>query len=236
MSTKTWIIFAAVCALLFGGLIVWSQRGKIDVGDVNDNSILSASDASGNIADHVEGKKDSKVILIEYGDFQCPGCAGAHPQVEALMEKHGDKIAFVFRNYPLMSIHPNARAASAAAEAAGMLGKYWEMHDLLFEAQDEWSGADQSQRASFFRGYAERIGLDPDEFETILSERSGQINGKISFDQALGRKVGVTGTPSFFLNGTKVGEEVYGSEETFEKAILDELKKQGVEVEAKTEE
>jgi len=230
MSGKAWIIFGVICVLLFGGLVVWSGRDRVDVSGVDTNKIQSASENSGNIADNVFGNGKSKVILTEYGDFQCPGCGSAHPIVKSLSQKYDKQLGFVFRNFPLTNIHPNARAAAAAAEAAGTQGKYWEMHNLLFESQDEWSDATTSNRGKTFAGYAERIGLDKSAFDKAMDERSGDINKKINFDIALGRKLSVTGTPTFFLNGKQMTSEQTGSEEAFEKALLDEFKKQGVTI------
>lgn len=231
VSKKTWIIFVAVCVLVFGGLVFYSQRDKIDVSSVDTNSLIAASDANGQIADHIDGNKDAKVTLIEYGDYQCPGCGAAHPKVKSLVEKYGDNIAFVFRNYPLTGIHPNARAAAAAVEAAGLKGKYWEMHNIMYESQNEWSEVSADKRGELFKGYAEQAGVKGADYDAALSEQSAKINSKISFDQALGRKVNVTGTPTFYLNGTLVDSATFDDEAKFEKAITDELRKQGVKVE-----
>ena len=206
MSKKAWIIFSVVVVALLGGLVYLSSKDKIDVSQVNEKSVLAASDKNGNIADHVYGKKNSKVILIEYGDFQCPGCAGAHPQVKAITEEYKDKIAFVFRNFPLTNIHPNARAAAAAVEAAGLQGKYWEMNNLVYDNQDNWKDASTDQRDSLFTQYAVEAGVNKDKFTQALANAT--ISKKISFDQALGKKVRVSGTPTFFLNGTLVNESV----------------------------
>lgn len=239
MSTKSWTIFAVICVLLFGGLLIWSQRDRIDVSNVNTNDILSGRATSGNIGDHVDGNKDAKVVLIEYGDFQCPGCGKAHPIVKSVMEKYGSDVAFVFRNFPLTSIHPNARAAAAAAEAAGLEGgkeKYWQMHNRLYENQQEWQDASSSERTDLFASYAQAIGIDKTKFETLLSKSSSRINQKISFDQALGRKLDITGTPTFYLNGTQLTSEQFGTEEAFDAAIKAELEKQGVKLPAVSDE
>ena len=230
MSAKAWIIFGAICVVLFGGLVIWSGRDRIDVSNVDTNKIQSGVEDSGNIADHVFGNKDAKVVLVEYGDFQCPGCGSAHPTVKALSEKYENELAFVFRNFPLTNIHPNARAAAAAVETAGKQGKYWEMHNLIFESQDEWSDASTSERGELFASYAQRIGLDKNAFSSMLSDNSALINQKINFDIALGRKLKVEGTPSFYLNGTKLEEDKYNGEEALEKTLLEEFKKQGVTV------
>ena len=118
MTTKTWIIFAAICVGIVGGLIYLSGGNKIDISAVDTNAILQGSEKNGQIADHVYGNKDSKVILIEYGDYQCPGCKNAYPAIKEVVEKYKDKIGFVFRNFPLYSAHANALAAATSAEAA----------------------------------------------------------------------------------------------------------------------
>lgn len=206
MSKKAWIIFGVVVVLLFGVLVYVSSKGKIDVKNVDTNKIQPASQQSGDIADHVFGKKDSKIVLVEYGDFQCPGCAGAYPNLKTISEKYKDKIAFVFRNFPLTSIHPNARAAAAAAEAAGLEGKYWEMHDILYTNQKNWQSSTVAERTPLFAGYAKEVGIDNATFEKALTSLS--INEKISFDQALGRKINVSATPTILLNGEKLSDEI----------------------------
>ena len=232
MSTKAWIIFAAVCVVLFGGLIIWSSRDKIDVSKVDTNKIQSASKNSGNIADHVFGNKDSKVVLFEYGDFQCPGCGGAHPTVKTVTQKYEEQMGFVFRNFPLTTIHPNARAAAAAVEAAGLNGKYWQMHNLVFESQNDWSDASASQRTTLFTQYAVTAGVDADTFTKTLTDKSPQINRKIDFDRALGGKIGVNSTPTFYLNGKKLESDQYNSEEALEKTLLEAFKDAGISVPA----
>lgn len=230
MSTKGWIIFAAVCVVLFGGLIVWSGRDKIDVSNVDGNKVQPASESSGNIADHLFGNKEAKVVLFEYGDFQCPGCAGAHPTVKTVTEKYKDEVAFVFRNFPLTTIHPNARAAAAAVEAAGLHGKYWQMHDLMFERQSAWSNASINDRTSLFKQYAVDAGVDADKFTKTLTDKSAQINRKINFDTAIGRKQNANSTPTFFLNGKKLEANQFESEEALENTLTKALKDAGVDV------
>lgn len=236
MSARAWIIFGVICVVVFGGLVIWSGRDRVDVSNVDTNKVQAAVENSGNIADHVYGNKDSKVVLIEYGDFQCPGCGSAHPTVKALSEKYKDQLAFVFRNFPLTQIHPNARAAAAAAEAAGKQDKYWEMHNLMFESQDEWSDASTSERGNLFAGYAEQAGLKRDSFNAVLTDQSTAINRKINFDIALGRKLSVSSTPTFYLNGSKLAEDKFSSEEALEKTLLEAFKKQGITVPSTTTE
>lgn len=203
-----WIIFAVVVVALFGGLIYLSTKDSVDVNDVDINTVLSPEARSGNIGDHVFGNKESKVVLIEYGDYQCPGCASAYEPLKTVSEKYQDQMAFVFRNFPLASIHPNARAAAASAEAAGLMGKYWEMHNLLYANQSSWVNTNTNERNAVFEGFASQIGLDATKFASTLRDRSTDINSKISFDQAIGGKAGVTGTPSLFINGKAIDQFV----------------------------
>ena len=119
MSKKTWIVFAVVCVGIIAGLVFLSRGNKIDVSNIDEWQIQPVKELNGNIADHVYGNKNAKVVMIEYGDFQCPGCGTAAPAIKSVAEKYKDNIAFVFRNFPLYSLHPNALAAATAAEAAG---------------------------------------------------------------------------------------------------------------------
>jgi len=233
----TWIIFAAIVVLLLGGLVAYSRisNPSIDVSAIDANAVVSASDQDGNIGDHVRGSADAKVVIVEYGDFQCPYCGNIHPATQTITSLYGDSIAFVFRNFPLATLHPNARAASAAAEAAGLQGKYWEMHDTLYEGQSAWEGAGATERTAVFNGYAEQLDLDLAKFQEDLSNAS--VNKKISFDQALGKKLNVTATPTMYLNGTKLTEEITAQLQSGDtsgiKALINaELKKAGVAVPA----
>jgi len=226
MNKVTWIIFSAVIVLILGGLVVYSRLSNpsANVGSVDINAVIAADEQNGQIADHTIGKTDSKVILIEYGDFQCPSCGNVHPQIKEVTEEYKDKILFIFRNLPLTSIHPNARAAAGAVEAAGLQGKYWEMHDLVFETQSEWSSLDSTKRTDVFANYAETLGLNKDQF---LSDFNGEaVKKKISFDESVFKKTGYEkSTPTFVLNGAQLDQTtasalVQGST-TELKALLD---------------
>ncbi|MCD8561865.1 DsbA family protein [Candidatus Saccharibacteria bacterium] len=227
MNKVGWIIFSVVVVVLLGGLVVWTRitNPPIDVSSVDAATVQSASVQSGDIADHTLGKTDSKVVLIEYGDYQCPSCQNAAPHVTELTDEYADSIVFVFRNFPLSSIHPNARAASAAAEAAGIQGKFWEMHDLLYENHEAWETQDATQRTNTFKLYAESLGLDIARFEADMS--GARVTDKISFDQALGKKQSVDATPTFILNGEKLDSDassgIVQGDLTAIKAKLDSL-------------
>jgi len=219
MSKKAWIIFAVVCVGLLGALVYVSSKDKIDVSSVDEQKIQPAATVSGSIADHVYGNAKSKVTLIEYGDFQCPACGNAHSIVKSVVEQNKDTIAFVFRNFPITTIHPNARAASAAAEAAGLQGKYWEMHDRIYENQDDWSTDSIADRTTTFTDYAKTLGLDTSRFATDLA--GDKVNQKISFDQALAGKINVSATPSFYLNGKPVDSSIWSDAAKLNELIVE---------------
>lgn len=222
MTKTRWIVFIIICAAAVAGLYFMSTKDKVDVGNIDTSKVLAASEQSGDIADHVYGDKNSKVVLVEYGDFQCPGCGGVYPTVKELKEKYKDKIAFVFRNMPLSQIHPNARAAASAAEAAGLQGKFWDMVDLLYTNQSAWEKLSSNDRTNFFVSYAERLGLNKDQFTSDMS--SDKVVKKIRFDTALAKKVNVTGTPTFILSGQTIDQPTWSDSAKFSEAIEKALK------------
>lgn len=150
---------------------------------------------------HMNGSKDAKVSIVEFGDYQCPACGAAAPGIERLMDEYKDNkdVNFVFRNFPLDSIHPNAHIASEAAEAAGEQGKYWEMYKLLYENQDKWSVA--SAPLDFFVQYATSLGLNVDQFKQAVELR--KFAEIISTDQKDGEALGVNSTPTLYIAGQK---------------------------------
>lgn len=201
MSRTTWIVIIVLCVLGLGGLVYMTKKDTVNVDSTDPTAIIASTDSV--IGDHVEGNPNAKVTLFEYGDFQCPGCAGAHKNTPKIQQIYKDKVRFVFRNYPLTSIHPNSVAASSAAEAAGLQGKYWEMNNLLYNNREQWVNLSADQRGSAFTSFANQLGLNITQFNTDLS--SPKVQKKIQFDQALGNKAGVQSTtPSFFINRDKV--------------------------------
>lgn len=144
--------------------------------------------------DHVEGSLDAPVVFVEYGDYECPHCLQAHSIVGELQERLGDRLSFVYRHFPIRSMHPNAQLAAEAAEAAGAQGKFWDMHDLLFENQGSLDDASLAE-------YAEQIGLDKVQFQRDLE--SGRFRDRVEEDFKSGVQSGVNGTPTFYINGER---------------------------------
>ncbi len=150
--------------------------------------------------DHVRGAKDGKVTLVEFGDFQCPACAAYEPIVKQVLADNKDILKLVYRHFPLTQIHKNALGAAIATEAAGVQGKFWEMHDILYDKQDEWGNALNAR--DYFLTYATTIGLDTRKFQESLSNES--LEAKVLAEFREGVRLGVQGTPTFFLNGKKL--------------------------------
>lgn len=226
MSKIKWIIFSIITIGIFASLVVFSENSSIDTSNIDIEAIQVANSQNGNIGDHVYGNTNSKVILINYGDFQCSGCGYQHVTTKAIAEEYKDKIQFVFRNFTIPTLHPNAKAAAATVEAAGLQNKYWEMYNKVYESQADWENLTGTERADFFSGYAKELGLDINKFNADIA--SSNIIKKIDYDKALGTKAGVDATPTFYLNGTKLEGAVWGNKAKLEEAINAELKKVNV--------
>jgi protein-disulfide isomerase len=149
---------------------------------------------------HFRGPANAKVTLVEFGDYQCPSCKAFHPVVQELLSRYPDQVRLEFHHYPLISIHPNAMAASMAVEAAGEQGRYWEMHDLIFELQDQWSRSPNPEPD--FLAMAARLGLNQNAFMQAL--RSPQLQDRILQDVLRAREAQVEAVPTFFIDGKKV--------------------------------
>ncbi len=150
--------------------------------------------------DHVRGAKDGKVTLVEFGDFQCPACGAYESIVRQVLVDNKNTLKFSFRHFPLVQIHKNALLAAKASEAAALQGKFWEMHDILYDKQEEWGGALNARE--FIMVYATTIKLDIAKFSSDIESKA--IEEKILAELREGVKLGIQGTPTFFLNGKKI--------------------------------
>ena len=169
-------------------------------------------------SNHVEGENKAGVVLIEYGDYQCPACKAYYPVVKQVVEKHKANIKFQFKNLPLVQIHKHAFEGARAAEAAAKQGKFWEMHDLLYENQDTWTAP--TDPVSVLESFAGRLGLNVAQFKTDYA--SSAVNDVINADYQEATKIGANSTPTFVLNGKKL-EQNPNSADAFEKLITDAI-------------
>jgi protein-disulfide isomerase len=144
--------------------------------------------------DHTQGNPNAPCTLVEYGDYECPHCGRAYSIVKRLQQHFGDRLLFVYRNFPLARSHPNAQPAAEAAEFAATQGKFWEMHDLLFENHDRLG-------PELYEKLARQLGLDPVALADALD--TGQFRDRVRADFMGGVRSGVNGTPTFFINGQR---------------------------------
>jgi protein-disulfide isomerase len=190
--SKNFIITLAVVILgLFGIFFITSKK------DAN-KSTPAGSTAT--LSNNVIGENKKNVVIVEYGDYQCPACGAYHPLIKQLVAANKANIQFQFRNFPLQQIHKNARAAARAAEAAGKQNKFWEMHDLLYEQQSAWEQS--SAPNTIFEQYAKQIGLNIEKYKTDFA--SNEVNDIINADFNEGTRLGVESTPTFFVQGKKL--------------------------------
>jgi protein-disulfide isomerase len=199
MSKQFWGVIVII-VLVFVGIFALS-------GSKSDNSADSKS-SSKQLTNHIKGAGTTGVKLVEYGDFQCPFCEQYESTVESVLTEYGDKITFQFRNFPLTGRHPNAFAAARAAEAAslqdkaGSHDKYWAMHDALYQPSNWQDWTNSKDPNTFFDTYATQIGLNQDQFKKDFA--SDKVNNLINADLSEGNRLGITGTPTFFVDGKKV--------------------------------
>jgi protein-disulfide isomerase len=144
--------------------------------------------------DHVQGPAEAAVTLVEYGDYECPYCGAAYPIIKEVQERMGERLRFVFRNFPITTSHPHAEQAAEAAEAAAAQGRFWQMHDLLYENQQRLGDED-------LRAYAGQLGLEVEPFDQELAEHVHAP--RVREDFMSGVRSGVNGTPTFYINGLR---------------------------------
>jgi len=167
--------------------------------------------------DHIQGPAEAPVTLVEYGDYECPYCGAAYPIVKEVQARMGERLRFVFRNFPIATSHPHAEQAAEAAEAAATQGRFWEMHDVLYENQRRLSERD-------LRSYAEQVGLDVEPFDRELAEHIHAA--RVHEDFMSGVRSGVNGTPTFYIEGVR-HDDSYDLETllaSLERAAVSELR------------
>lgn len=203
MNNETKVIagIGILTILILGVIVFFASRG-------GNLPAITAKNVSKKDAQLVRADSDqikaagAKVTVVEFGDYQCPYCAQSYPVLKQINTDYQGKINFVFRNFPL-SMHAYAQPAARAAEAAGDQGKYWEMHDKLYENQDAWSTS--LNPTNTFVGYARDLKLDVTKFKADM--KSSQVADKIAQDMGDGNGLGVNATPTVYINGTKLDVE-----------------------------
>jgi protein-disulfide isomerase len=184
------------CFIIILGLIMWGLVVAMNKPVAGSNLSEPAPVTS---ADHILGVANAPVTMIEYGDFQCPACGLFYPVVKRLTNEASTTLRLVFRHFPL-SQHANAPITAQASEAAAMQGKFWDMFDLIYSNQKDWS--DLPDAHTILDGYAQKIGLDMTKFKADLD--SDAVKKVVADDEAEGEKIGINQTPTFFVNGKAI--------------------------------
>ena len=190
-------ILTAVLVIVVGAMI-----GLFALANKSDNTPAPKGDKTKIIRDNSHKTGSGSVQLVEFGDYQCPACGAAYPNIKQIMKDYDGKVTLYFRNFPLTQIHQNAMMGAEAAEAAGAQGKYWQMHDALYDNQKEWGELNGTEAEDKVLGYAKGLGLDTDKMKSdIDNEKYKQV---IQQDMADGNALGINATPTLYVNGTQV--------------------------------
>jgi protein-disulfide isomerase len=196
-----WFIIGFLILVVAGVVIAgaYSSLSSSGSGTTVPAGFVATTVAAVTSTDWTMGDASSSVSVIEYGDYECPACGEYNPVVKQLITNYGNHVLFVFREFPLYTIHPNAGVSAEAAEAAGLQGKFWEMHDLLYANQNTWPTKDPKQvTAQYFNGYAQSLGLNVAKFDSDMN--STQVADKIAADVTSGNAANIDHTPTFFVN------------------------------------
>ena len=197
-------IVLAALIIIAAYFVIDGNNKATDFNNYDFYSIIEADNSNGNIGDHVKGNPDAPVIIYEYADYQCPGCASINPKVNKAVNESDGKLAIVYRNF-LLSYHKNGTAAASAAEAAGLQG-YWKPYaDKLFAEQSEWEYASASERTEFFEKYFLDVTESKGDLEQFRKDvSSDRVSKKISFDMGIARRIDVPSTPAFYIDGQHI--------------------------------
>src|ERR1041385_1878896 len=188
------IAIVLIAALAGGWVLLRSSRLSTNSSNPTPDPAL---DVKGAEPPHIRVNPNAPVTLEEFGDFQCPSCGAYYPELKKIEAEFGDRLRVIFRENPLVPMHEHALMAAQAAEAAGLQGKFWEMHDKLYENQTQWVPA--KDLVPIFVDYAKQLGIDPDRFMKDLNGE--QVAQRIFQDGKRSHALGLTGTPSFLVNG-----------------------------------
>ncbi len=231
-SVNARVIISIVVLLAFVGMVTFfviDDNNKAARYETYTYGIVAPNDDNGGIGDHVKGNADAPVIIYEYADYQCPGCASINPRVNKAIDELDGKLAVVYRSF-LLPYHQNGTAAASAAEAAGLQG-YWKQYaDILFAKQSEWSGASSSERTALFDKYFLEVTDgkgDLDKFNQDIASKA--VSKKISFDMDVSKKVNVEGTPAFYIDGQLIDWSSNGSVTIDGKTVVWDSAKSGDE-------
>jgi protein-disulfide isomerase len=207
LKMKRYLPFVIIAGVLVismaAGMMVYRSSSQPETQPSNTSNVTSSTDFR-----HARGERNAPVTLEEFGDFQCPPCGALHPELKKIEAEYGPRLRVVFHNYPVISMHKHALAAAHAAEAAGLQGRFWEMHDMLYQNQLSWSPADDVRPV--FIQYARDLNLDIERFTRDMD--SPEVAARVRSDYERGSSQRVEGTPTLFINGRQMRPEAVTAE------------------------
>jgi protein-disulfide isomerase len=197
------IIATVLLVAVAAGALLYNRTAPVPVKSSPRPPVPAAAIGRGAEPPHVHGPESAPVTLEEFGDFECPPCGLLHPELKEIEKEFGDRLRVIFREFPLAQRHKHAYDAARAAEAAALQGKFWEMHNLLYTKQEEWTLVPDAR--SLFLTYARSLGLDEDRFSRDMV---GQLaSTRVALDMRRGQSLDVIGTPTVFINGRQLGPD-----------------------------
>ena len=200
---KRYLPFAIIAIVLGSAIVVAAlllRTPKQSTNIPNQMTVPPSGPQPGADPPRTKGDPNAPVLIEEFGDLQCPPCAALHPELVSIEKEYGARVRFVFRHFPLTQMHPYALEAAQAAEAAGVQGKFWEMHDWMYRQQQEWSTAPNARQ--IFTQQAQNLGLNVEKFKQDMN--SADVKQRIIMDYRRGVSLGVQGTPTIFINGRQI--------------------------------
>lgn len=227
-STVTTIAIVVAAFLIITAIVLSNILNSVNYSKYDLTSIIEPNADNGYIGDHVKGNPDAPIVIIEYGDYECPLCAESNPYINKAVEESDGKLAVVYRTY-LLGYHLNSKPAAYAAEAAGLQGYWKPFADKLFSEQAEWEYGSKSELTVMFKKYFEEVSKgegDLEKFEQDMNSES--VSKKVSFDLGISRRVDIPGTPALYFKGqyidwtNKEGSEIKAGNETiyWDKSIV----------------
>ncbi len=214
----------AFSALIIGFLALciysYNQNQQYDqwIASLDRSKYIEKDERNGNLGDNYKGNKDAKVLIVEYADYQCPGCATTFPYLSKIVEEYKGKVGLIFRSF-ILSYHKNGTAAAHAANAAALQG-YWQPYaTLLFKNQSEWEGLDSEKRDAKFKAYFEEVSGNKGNATQFLADMNSEVvKKKVKSDMAVAKLVNITETPTIIINGNKL-PSISVNEATFKKTV-----------------
>ncbi|HEX8176489.1 MAG TPA: thioredoxin domain-containing protein [Pyrinomonadaceae bacterium] len=202
---KRYLPFAIIAIVLFSAIVVAAlllrtPPQSASLSPSQSNTGRPAGPQPGANPPRSKGKENAPVTIEEFGDLQCPPCAAMHPELQKIEKEYGERVRIIFRHFPLTQMHPYALEAAQAVEAAGLQGKFWEMHDWMYVQQEKWAQAPNARQ--MFLQQAQNLGLNVEKFRQDMN--SAEVKQRIILDYNRGASLGVTGTPTLFIDGKQV--------------------------------